>query len=83
MLGLGTVRKSARAEDRADPDPDHLVAAAQTPSDELEAAAPPLLRRTLVAAASEERKLFNPAKVHTTRYRYRDSVIPSPWPTTG
>lgn len=25
--------------------------------------------------------LFNPAKVRTTRYRYRGSVIPSPWPT--
>jgi RNA-directed DNA polymerase len=33
--------------------------------------------------ASMERELFNPAKVHTTRYRYRGSVIPSPWPTTG
>jgi RNA-directed DNA polymerase len=32
---------------------------------------------------SEERELFNPAKVRTTRYRYRGSVIPSPWPTTG
>jgi RNA-directed DNA polymerase len=32
---------------------------------------------------SEERELFNPAKVRTTRYRYRVSVIPSPWPTTG
>ena len=29
--------------------------------------------------ASEERRLFNPAKVRTTRYRYRGSVIPSPW----
>ncbi|WP_395292928.1 group II intron reverse transcriptase/maturase [Kitasatospora hibisci] len=33
--------------------------------------------------ASEERELFSPAKVGTTRYRYRGSVIPSPWPTTG
>jgi RNA-directed DNA polymerase len=24
--------------------------------------------------------LFNPAKVATTRYRYRGTVIPSPWP---
>ncbi|WP_327241884.1 group II intron maturase-specific domain-containing protein [Streptomyces sp. NBC_01320] len=32
---------------------------------------------------SEERELFNPAKVRTTRYRYRGSVIPSPWPVTG
>ncbi|MGW0633845.1 reverse transcriptase domain-containing protein [Streptomyces sp. NPDC002758] len=31
--------------------------------------------------ASEERTLFNPAKVGTTRYRYRGTVIPSPWPT--
>jgi len=30
--------------------------------------------------ASTERELFNPAKVRTTRYRYRGSVIPSPWP---
>jgi RNA-directed DNA polymerase len=33
--------------------------------------------------ASEERRLFNPAKVRTTRYRYRGSVIPSPWPSTA
>jgi RNA-directed DNA polymerase len=26
--------------------------------------------------------LFDPAKVGTTRYRYRGSIIPSPWPTT-
>jgi RNA-directed DNA polymerase len=33
--------------------------------------------------ATDERQLFNPAKVRTTRYRYRGSVIPTPWPTTG
>jgi RNA-directed DNA polymerase len=33
--------------------------------------------------ASEDRQLFNPAKVRTTRYRYRGAVVPSPWPTTG
>jgi RNA-directed DNA polymerase len=33
--------------------------------------------------ASDERALFNPAKVSTTRYRYRGTVIPTPWPTTG
>src|SRR5215472_14637980 len=33
--------------------------------------------------ASEERSLFNPAKVSTTRYRYRGAVIPTPWPTMG
>ena len=33
--------------------------------------------------ASEERALFNPAKVGTTRYRYRGTAIPTPWPTTG
>ncbi|MFF7988143.1 hypothetical protein ACFZDK_55790, partial [Streptomyces sp. NPDC007901] len=33
--------------------------------------------------ASEERELFNPAKVRTTRYRYRGSVIPSPWQVTA
>jgi RNA-directed DNA polymerase len=27
--------------------------------------------------------LFNPAAVRTTRYRYRGSVIPSPWPRTA
>jgi RNA-directed DNA polymerase len=32
---------------------------------------------------SEERQLFNPAKVGTTRYRYRGTVIPTPWPSTG
>ncbi|MCQ8775143.1 group II intron maturase-specific domain-containing protein [Streptomyces telluris] len=33
--------------------------------------------------ATEEITLFNPAKVRTTRYRYRGAVIPSPWPTMG
>jgi RNA-directed DNA polymerase len=33
--------------------------------------------------AGEERTLFDPGKVRTTRYRYRGAVIPSPWPTTG
>jgi len=33
--------------------------------------------------ASEDRMLFNPEKVGTTRYRYRGAVIPAPWPTTG
>jgi RNA-directed DNA polymerase len=32
---------------------------------------------------TEERQLFNPAKVSTTRYRYRGTVIPSPWPITA
>ena len=32
---------------------------------------------------TEEQKLFDPAKVSTTRYRYRGAVIPTPWPTTG
>ncbi|MDP9461343.1 MAG: group II intron reverse transcriptase/maturase, partial [Actinomycetota bacterium] len=32
--------------------------------------------------ASQHREMFNPEKVGTTRYRYRGSVIPSPWPTT-
>lgn len=30
--------------------------------------------------ATQERKLFNPAAVRTTRYRYRGTRIPSPWP---
>jgi RNA-directed DNA polymerase len=33
--------------------------------------------------ASAERPLFNPAKVATTRYRYRGAVIPTPWPVMG
>jgi RNA-directed DNA polymerase len=31
----------------------------------------------------EERDLFDPAKVRTTRYRYRGTAIPTPWPTAG
>ena len=27
--------------------------------------------------------LFNPVKVRTTRYRYRGTAIPVPWPATG
>lgn len=30
-----------------------------------------------------EKKLFNPAAVRTTRYRYRGAAIPSPWPSTA
>jgi RNA-directed DNA polymerase len=45
------------------------------------------IRRRYCAAgwwpASEERQLFNPAKVATTRYRYRGAAIPSPWPGLG
>jgi RNA-directed DNA polymerase len=33
--------------------------------------------------ASEDRTLFDPITVGTTRYRYRGTVIPTPWPTTG
>ncbi len=33
--------------------------------------------------ASRDRELFDPAKVGTTRYRYRGSIIPSPWPDTA
>jgi RNA-directed DNA polymerase len=29
----------------------------------------------------QHRELFDPEKVSTTRYRYRGTVIPSPWPT--
>ena len=28
----------------------------------------------------QDRELFDPEKVSTTRYRYRGSIIPSPWP---
>jgi RNA-directed DNA polymerase len=31
--------------------------------------------------SGKERTLFDPAKVRTTRYRYRGTVIPSPWPS--
>lgn len=27
--------------------------------------------------------LFNPDNMHTTRYRYRGTAIPAPWPATG
>jgi RNA-directed DNA polymerase len=30
--------------------------------------------------ASYERELFDPGKVRTTRYQYRGTKIPSPWP---
>jgi RNA-directed DNA polymerase len=34
--------------------------------------------------ASDDRVLFDPGKVRTTRYRYRGVTgIPTPWPTTG
>jgi RNA-directed DNA polymerase len=32
--------------------------------------------------ASQGIEMFHPEKVGTTRYRYRGSVIPSPWPST-
>jgi RNA-directed DNA polymerase len=31
----------------------------------------------------KERQLFNPATVRTTRYSYRGTVIPTPWPIAG
>ena len=33
--------------------------------------------------ASRDRELFSLAKVGTTRYRYRGTAIPSPWPAIG
>jgi len=30
----------------------------------------------------DKQELFDPAKLSTTRYRYRGSTIPSPWPTS-
>ena len=33
--------------------------------------------------ARPEIGLFNPDKVRTTRYRYRGTAIPTPWPATG
>jgi RNA-directed DNA polymerase len=32
---------------------------------------------------TEEQRLFDPATVHTKRYRYRGTKIPNPWPATG
>jgi RNA-directed DNA polymerase len=32
---------------------------------------------------TETQRLFDPAKVGTTRYRYRGSKIPTPWPANG
>jgi RNA-directed DNA polymerase len=33
--------------------------------------------------STKERQLFNPAKMRTTRYRYRGTAIPTPWPAAG
>jgi RNA-directed DNA polymerase len=33
--------------------------------------------------ADGEKKLFNPAAVRTTRYRYRGAAIASPWPSAA
>jgi RNA-directed DNA polymerase len=33
--------------------------------------------------ASDNRALFNPASVRTLRYRYRGTVIPTPWPVAA
>jgi RNA-directed DNA polymerase len=33
--------------------------------------------------ATTERALFNPAKIRTTRYRYRGTAIPTPWPAAA
>ena len=33
--------------------------------------------------AGQTRELFDPDKVGTTRYRYRGSIIPSPWPSAA
>ena len=45
------------------------------------------LRRRFCGAGwwptGQERTLFDPATVRTTRYRYRGAVIPTPWPITG
>ena len=52
------------------------------PPDHLETTPPPLLRRRWWPGTTE-RVLFNPAKVPTTRYRYRGAAIPAAWPVTG
>jgi hypothetical protein len=38
------------------------------------------LGNNVTVHTSEERPLFNPAKVTTTRPRYRGTAIPTPWP---
>ena len=55
---------------------------AQTPPEHLEATTPPVLPRRMVARR-DTTELFDPEKVGTTRYRYRGSIIPSPWPTAA
>ncbi|MFJ6054513.1 group II intron maturase-specific domain-containing protein [Streptomyces sp. NPDC092307] len=32
---------------------------------------------------TEKAELFNPAKVSTTRYRYRGKLVPAPWSATA
>jgi RNA-directed DNA polymerase len=59
--------------------PGHHMDTTQTPPDHLEGP-PPRFCGGGWWPASAERELFNPAKVRTTRYRYRGSVIPPPWP---
>ena len=34
-------------------------------------------------SAGQHGELFDPEKVSTTRYRYRGSIIPAPWPTAA
>jgi RNA-directed DNA polymerase len=34
-------------------------------------------------SADTEITLFNPDTMHTTRYRYRGTAIPAPWPASG
>ena len=68
------------------PEPLHVahgvrMAAAQTPRIDVEGTPPPLLRRRLVASQRRAGSCSTRAKVGTTRYRYRGTTIPTPWPT--
>lgn len=57
----------------------HLPAAPKTPPGHLEGTPPTLLRRRMVPSEGEV-TLFNPTDAGTTRYPYRGTRIPSPWP---
>jgi hypothetical protein len=58
------------------------MGAAQTPPDHGEDHPSPLQQRRWWPATPEI-GLFDPDKVRTTRYRYRGTAIPTPWPATG
>jgi hypothetical protein len=58
------------------------MVAQEAPTGDLEGDPTPLLPRRSSWPSSQNMELFNPEKVGTTRYRYRGSNIPTPWPIT-